>query len=154
MTRFVLAFCLVRTQWSGEVYLGVHYADAWAPECTGWVWEARWGQREAVFILVQMAGQWTNADWHWYCWTKSSVCGKLITWRCFSLFGCVRYVQKAIWPRMMSIMFQAFEYFTCTMVILVLSGWVRYPSVLFTICLVRMKSCAFLIKTYYREYTV
>lgn len=35
MTRFVLAFCLVRSQWSGKVYLGVHYADVRAPECTG-----------------------------------------------------------------------------------------------------------------------
>lgn len=35
MTRFVLAFCLVRRQWSGKVYLGVHYADVRAPEWTG-----------------------------------------------------------------------------------------------------------------------
>lgn len=35
MTRFVLAFCLVRRQWSGKAYLGVYYPDVSATEWRG-----------------------------------------------------------------------------------------------------------------------
>jgi len=62
MTRFVLAFCLARSQRSGKVWRGVHYADVSAPECTGqasgirggWGWG--WWSGGAR-VPVQIAGQ-------------------------------------------------------------------------------------------------
>lgn len=64
MTRFVLAFCLVRSQWSGKVYLGVHYADVRAPECTGQASGSQVGgcrgQGKAMCVPVQIAGQRTS----------------------------------------------------------------------------------------------
>lgn len=71
MTRFVLAFCLVRSQWSGKVYLGVHYADGCAPECMGQAWAS---QASVCFSrkLVNWAG--TDSEGGWYLGPPSVVC--------------------------------------------------------------------------------
>lgn len=71
MTRFVLAFCLVRSQWSGKVYLGVHYADGCAPECMGQAWVS------PVCVCVCVWGAVTDPETCWcqaLTWSSVSLC--------------------------------------------------------------------------------